>query len=173
MKFRRGLRLCCSCRSSGDWRTGVSPHRTMAGDKAIQKQAWKYKRSVENGDCRCQNTDKCALILSRVDCAVVHGQVAKRRRDERPGSLTRGTRRSARSSAAWRSGGRRCATALFAACARARQPCRRTWAGTRADLAGADAGADARTDAMPALIRRRCRRSCRRPFRARADAPRS
>ena len=35
------------------------------------------------------NPDKCAFILIGVDCVVVHGQAAKRRRDERPGSPTR------------------------------------------------------------------------------------
>ena len=29
--IRRRLRLCCRRRSLGDWRTGVSPHHTMAG----------------------------------------------------------------------------------------------------------------------------------------------
>ena len=33
---RRGLRLPRSCRSPGDWRTGVSPHHTMAcGDVGV------------------------------------------------------------------------------------------------------------------------------------------
>ena len=31
VNIRCGLRLCCSHRSSGDWRAGVSPHHTMAG----------------------------------------------------------------------------------------------------------------------------------------------